>query len=85
MHGYRQTFVRPQDVPPNVVLFDKELRTMVENIVVGVDLFLGDIQWRLASLVVKLPTNAFEMISHPLDKLDDQKVKVNISLHHLDT
>jgi hypothetical protein len=52
MHGYRQTFVRPQDVPPNVVLFDKELRTMVENIVVGGDPFLGDIQWRLASLPI---------------------------------
>jgi hypothetical protein len=52
MHRYRQIFFRPQDVPPNVVLFDKELRTMVENIVVGGGPFLEDLQWRLASLPI---------------------------------
>jgi hypothetical protein len=52
MHRYRQTFFWPQDVPPNVVLFDKELRTMVKNIVVEGGPFLGDLQWMLASLPI---------------------------------
>jgi hypothetical protein len=35
------------------VLFDKELRAAVENIVVGGGPFFGDLQWRLASLPIK--------------------------------
>ncbi|PNX70509.1 auxilin-like protein, partial [Trifolium pratense] len=35
------------------VLFDKELRVVVENIVVGGDPFFGDLQWRIASLPIK--------------------------------
>jgi hypothetical protein len=35
------------------VLFDKELRAAVENIVVGGGLFFGDLQWRLAFLPIK--------------------------------
>jgi hypothetical protein len=34
-------------------LFDKELRAVVENIVVGGGPFFGDLQWRLASLPIK--------------------------------
>jgi hypothetical protein len=35
------------------VLFDKELRAAIENIVVGGGPFFGDLQWRLASLPIK--------------------------------
>jgi hypothetical protein len=35
------------------VLFDKELRAAVENVVVGGGTFFGDLQWRLASLPIK--------------------------------
>jgi hypothetical protein len=36
-----------------VVLFDKELRVAVENIVVGGGPFFVDLQWRIASLPIK--------------------------------
>jgi hypothetical protein len=35
------------------VLFEKELRVVVENIVVGGDPFFADLQWRIASLPIK--------------------------------
>ncbi|MCI67437.1 hypothetical protein A2U01_0088696, partial [Trifolium medium] len=35
------------------VLFDKEFRAAVENIVVGGGPFFGDLKWRIASLPIK--------------------------------
>jgi hypothetical protein len=37
-----------------IVLFDKELRAAVEDNVVGGDPFFGDLQWRIASLPIKV-------------------------------
>jgi hypothetical protein len=36
------------------ILFDKELRAAVEDIVVGGGPFFGDLQWRVASLPIKV-------------------------------
>jgi hypothetical protein len=36
-----------------IVLFHRELRAAVENIMVGGSPFFGDLQWRLASLPIK--------------------------------
>jgi hypothetical protein len=44
---------QPIYLEETVVLFDKELRVAVENIVVGGGPFFVDLQWRIASLPIK--------------------------------
>ena len=58
MHGYCQTFLWLKDVPTDshgggVYVVCKELREVVEDIVVGEGLFFGDLQWMLASLPIR--------------------------------
>jgi len=44
---------QPIHMEEAAILFDKELREAVEDIVVGGGPFFGDLQWRLASLPIR--------------------------------
>ena len=44
---------QPIHIEEAVILFDKELREAVEDIVVGGGPFFGDLQWRMASLPIR--------------------------------